>query len=127
MKRILLVNDSKELLELMGTLLQAQGYEPILRSYPILDLNMIVALRPDLIILDILFGNQQAIGWSMLDLLKLSPSTASIPVIVCTAALKEVFEQQDYLAAQGVKVLLKPFLVDAMVDAINSALALADD
>ena len=127
MKRILLVNDSKELLELMGTLLQAQGYEPILRSYPILNLNMIVALRPDLIILDILFGNQQAIGWSMLDLLKLSPSTASIPVIVCTAALKEVFEQQDYLAAQGVKVLLKPFLVDAMVDAINSALALADD
>jgi len=127
MKRILLVNDSKELLELMGTLLQAQGYEPILRSYPILDLNMIVALRPDLIILDILFGNQQAIGWSMLDLLKLSPSTASIPVIVCTAALKEVFEQQDYLAAQGVKVLLKPFLVDAMVDAINSALALTDD
>jgi len=73
MKRILLVNDSKELLELMGTLLQAQGYEPILRSYPILNLNMIVALRPDLIILDILFGNQQAIGWSMLDLLKLSP------------------------------------------------------
>ena len=127
MKRILLFNDSKELLELMGTLLQAQGYEPILRSYPILNLNMIVALRPDLIILDILFGNQQAIGWSMLDLLKLSPSTASIPVIVCTAALKEVFEQQDYLAAQGVKVLLKPFLVDAMVDAINSALALTDD
>jgi len=127
MKRILLVNDSKELLELMGTLLQAQGYEPILRSYPILNLNMIVALRPDLIILDILFGNQQAIGWSMLDLLKLSPSTASIPVIVCTDALKEVFEQQDYLAAQGVKVLLKPFLVDAMVDAIKIALALADD
>ena len=63
----------------------------------------------------------------MLDLLKLSPSTASIPVIVCTAALKEVFEQQDYLAAQGVKVLLKPFLVDAMVDAIKIALALADD
>lgn len=127
MKRILLVNDSKELLELMGTLLKAQGYEPLLRSYPILNLNMIIALRPDLIILDIMFGNQQAIGWSMLDLLKLSASTASIPVIVCTAALKEVFEQQDYLAAQGVKVLLKPFVVDAMLDAIQSALASVDD
>jgi CheY-like chemotaxis protein len=126
MKRILLVNDSKELLELMGTLLKAQGYEPLLRSYPILNLNIIIALRPDLIILDIIFGNQQAIGWSMLDLLKLSPSTASIPVIVCTAALKEVFEQQDYLAAQGVKVLLKPFVVEAMLDAIQSALASVD-
>ena len=127
MKRILLVNDSKELLELMGTLLKAQGYEPLLRSYPILNLNMIIALRPDLIILDIIFGNQQAIGWSMLDLLKLSPSTASIPVIVCTAALKEIFEQQDYLAAQGVKVLLKPFVVEAMLDAIQGALASVDD
>jgi CheY-like chemotaxis protein len=127
MKRILLVNDSKELLELMGTLLKAQGYEPLLRSYPILNLNMIIALRPDLIILDIVFGNQQAVGWSMLDLLKLSPSTASIPVIVCTGALKEVFEQKDYLAAQGVKVLLKPFVVDAMLDAIQSALASVDD
>jgi CheY-like chemotaxis protein len=126
MKRILLVNDSKELLELMGTLLKAQGYEPLLRSYPILNLNMIIALRPDLIILDIMFGNQQAIGWSMLDLLKLSPSTASIPVIVCTAALKEVFEQQDYLAAQGVRVLFKPFVVEAMLDAIQSALASVD-
>ena len=127
MKRILLVNDSKELLQLMSTLLQAQGYEPLLRSYPILNLNMIIALRPDLIILDIVFGNQQAIGWSMLDLLKLSPSTASIPVIVCTAAIKEVLEQQDYLATQGVRVLFKPFLVDAMLDAIKSALATVED
>ena len=127
MKRILLVNDSQDLLELMGTLLHAQGYEPILRSYPILNLSMIEALEPDLIILDILFGNQQPIGWHMLDLLKLSPSTAAIPVIVCTAALKEVFEQQEYLASQGVTVLLKPFLVDAMVDAIKRALPPAED
>jgi CheY-like chemotaxis protein len=127
MKRILVVNDSPELLALLGTLLQAQGYEPILRSYPILSLNIIEALQPDLIILDILFGNQQPIGWHMLDLLKLSPSTASIPVIVCTAALKEVFEQQEYLAAQGVTILLKPFLVDAMIDALKRALLSADD
>ena len=53
MKRILLINDSQDLLELMGTLLHAQGYEPILRSYPILNLSMIEALEPDLIILDL--------------------------------------------------------------------------
>src|SRR5947209_3970080 len=127
MKRILVVNDSHDLLELMGTLLQAQGYEPILRSYPILNLKLIEALQPDLIILDILFGNQEPIGWHMLDLLKLSPSTASIPVIVCTAAVREIFEQQEYLVTQGVTVLLKPFLVDAMLDALQRALFSAED
>lgn len=127
MKRILVVNDSQELLAFMETLLQAQGYEPILLSYPLLHLDMIEALQPDLIILDILMGSQEPIGWHMLDLLKLSASTACIPVIVCTAALKEVFEQQEYLAAQGVTVLLKPFLVDTMIDAIKRVLPSAAD
>lgn len=103
----------------MKTLLQLQGYEAILRSYPLLKLEEIEDMKPDLIILDILFGNQQPTGWAMLDLLKLSPSTVAIPVIICTAALKEVLEQQEYLAATGVTVLLKPFFVDDMLDALK--------
>jgi len=121
MKRILVVNDSVELLEMMKTLLQLQGHEPILRCYPLLKLEEIEDMKPDLIILDILFGNQLPIGWIMLDLLKLSPSTAAIPVIICTAAVKEVLERQDILAAQGVIVLLKPFFVDDMLDALKRA------
>lgn len=121
MKRILVVNDSVELLEMMKTLLQLQGHEPILRSYPLLKLEEIEDMKPDLIILDILFGNQQPIGWVMLDLLELSPSTVAIPVIICTAALKEVLERQEYLASKGVIVLLKPFFVDDMLDALKRA------
>lgn len=119
MKRILVVNNSVELLEMMKTLLQLQGYEAILRSYPLLKLEEIEDMKPDLIILDILFGNQQPIGWAMLDLLKLSPSTAAIPVTICTAALKEVLEQQEYLVAKEVTVLLKPFFVDDVLDALK--------
>ena len=127
MKRVLVVNDSLELLEMMGMLLQSQGYKPILHSYPLLNLNKIEQIKPDLIILDILFGNQQFIGWHMLDLLKLSSSTASIPVIICTAALKEIYEWQEYLVSRGVTVLLKPFLVDDMIDAIDRAFSLTND
>lgn len=54
MKRILVVNDSVELLEMMKTLLQLQGHEPILRSYPLLKLEETEDMKPDLIILDIL-------------------------------------------------------------------------
>ena len=127
MKHILVVNDSVEFLKLMGTLLKAQGYEPILYSYPILNLTAIERIKPDLIILNILFGSQQPIGWHMLDLLKLSSSTTSIPIIICTAALREVFEQQDYLVAKGIIVLLKPFVVDDMVAAIKRSLSLHEE
>jgi CheY-like chemotaxis protein len=67
MKRILVVNDSVELLEMMKTLLQLQGHDTILRSYPLLKLEETEDMKSDLIILDILFGNQQPIGWAMLD------------------------------------------------------------
>ena len=93
-----------------------------MRSYPLFKLKEIEDMKPDLIILDILFGNQQPIGWVMLNLLKLSPSTVAIPVIICTAALKEILERQEYLASKGVIVLLKPFFVDDMLDALKRAL-----
>jgi hypothetical protein len=42
-------------------------------------------------------------------------------VIVCTAAVKTVEEQQGYLTEQGVIVVLKPFNVDQLEDAVRGA------
>lgn len=58
----------------------------------------------------------------MLQLLKMRRSTASIPVIVCTAALNAVREQEGYLVSQGVHVVYKPFDIDHILTTINIAL-----
>ncbi len=124
MKRILVVNDSQELLELFRTLLTEEGYEVIVYSSAIEDLKEIEQIKPDLILLDIMLGNREASGWQMLEKLKLFPATASIPVILCTAALDRIHQQQGYLTSQGVLVILKPFNLDDLLACIEKALRL---
>jgi CheY-like chemotaxis protein len=84
--RILVVNDTQEILELFRMILEGEAYEVILSGFPIQRIQDVEEINPDLIILDFVFGDQK-IGWQMLQMLKMHRSTESIPVIVCTAAL----------------------------------------
>ena len=57
-------------------------------------------VKPELVILDLIFGAEK-VGWQLLDKMRLNRATAAIPVIVCTAAITEVRENQGYLKAMG--------------------------
>jgi len=116
--RILVVNDTQEILELFRMLLEEEGYEVVLSGFPIQQMSDIEQIHPDLIILDLVFGDQKS-GWQMLQMLKMKRSTASIPVIVCTAALGMVREQEGYLVSQGVHVVFKPFDIDHLLTNIK--------
>jgi len=116
--RILVVNDTQEILELFRMLLEEEGYEVVLSGFPIQQMSDIEQIHPDLIILDLVFGDQKS-GWQMLQMLKMKRSTASIPVIVCTAALSMVREQEGYLVSQGVHVVFKPFDIDHLLTNIK--------
>ena len=122
--RILVVNDTQELLDLFQMILEYEGYEVVLSSFPFNHISEIEKIQPDLIILDFLFGDKH-MGWQMLEALKMQRSTASIPVIACTAALQDVREQEGYLVSQGVHVVYKPFDVDQLLTIIKQALASA--
>ena len=119
--RILVVNDTQEILELFRMLLEEEGYEVVLSGFPIQQISDVEQIHPDLIILDIVFGDQKS-GWQMLQMIKMKRSTASIPVIVCTAALDMVREQEGYLVSQGVHVVFKPFDIDHLLTNIKQLL-----
>ncbi len=119
--RILVINDTQEILDLFRILLEGEGYEVVLSGFPFQQVSEIEQINPDLIILDIIFGDQKT-GWQMLQLLKMKRSTASIPVVVCTAALNAVREQEGYLVSQGVHVVYKPFDIDHILTTIKLAL-----
>ena len=121
MARILVINDTQELLEMFRLLLEQEDHEVVLSGLPILKVSEVEQIRPGLIILDIIFGDQKT-GWQMLQMLKMKRSTASIPIIVCTAALREVQEQEGYLISQGIRVLYKPFDIDNLLTLIDQAL-----
>ena len=121
-RRALVVNDTQEILELFEDILEGMGYESVLMSYAPRELSRVRDTEPDLIILDFLMGDRELLGWQLLQKLKMDRQLDSIPVIVCTAAVKAVQEQQGYLTEQGVIIVLKPFMVDQLEEAVRAAM-----
>ena len=120
--RILVVNDTQEILELFRMLLEEEeGYDVVLSGFPIQQVKEIEQIKPDLIILDLVLGDEKT-GMQMLQMLKMQRSTATIPVLVCTAALQIVREQEGYLVSQGVHVVYKPFEIDDLMANVKQLL-----
>lgn len=119
--RILVINDTQEILEMFRMLLEDEGYEVILSSYPMQKVQEIEQINPQLIILDFIFGERK-LGWQMLQLLKMQRSTARIPIIICTAAESAVRDQEGYLVSQGIQIVYKPFDIDVLLLAVTRAL-----
>jgi DNA-binding response OmpR family regulator len=120
--RILVVNDTQEILELFRMLLEEEeGYDVVLSGFPIQQVKEIEQIKPDLIILDLVLGDEKT-GMQMLQMLKMQRSTAAIPVLVCTAALQIVREQEGYLVSQGVHVVYKPFEIDDLIANVKQLL-----
>lgn len=121
-RRVLVVNDTQEILDLFVDLLGEFGFEQVeLMSYAPRELERIRELRPDLVILDLIFGDGEASGWQLLQKLRMDRILADIPVIVCTADVRAAKEREGYLTEQGVTLVLKPFRVDQLEDAVRRA------
>ena len=121
---ILVVDDTQEIRELLQDLLAGEGYR-VTTSPVLLDIAQIKALAPDILVQDIPFEHSQERGWTLLSLLRLDPELARLPVVLSTAAVRTV--RQPEMAAQlerlGVRVVLKPFALDALLGALTEALA----
>lgn len=118
---ILVINDTKEILELFRELLEEEGFRVSLSSFAVNEIEDVVELAPDLVILDFIMGGEQH-GWQMLQKMKMERRTAGIPVIVCTAARTLVREIEGHLASKNVGIVLKPFDIDDLVNEVHTRL-----
>lgn len=122
-KHVLVVNDTQEVLELFTDILGELGLRSTTMSYAPRELDRIRAVDPDLIILDFVFGDRELVGWQLLQKLKMDRRLATIPVIVCSAAIRMLSDLEGYLTEQGVLIVLKPFTVDQLEEAVVKSLA----
>jgi DNA-binding response OmpR family regulator len=120
--RVLVINDDESILELFQMLLQSEGYEVLTSVEAIENIADVEALQPELVILDLKLGMQEE-GWIMLQKLRMYPPTAGIPVIVCTAALDIVRQQESTLQDKGIPIVYKPFSLDELLKAVHSVLS----
>src|SRR5215213_4292449 len=88
-QHILAINNDPAILALFRDLLEEAGYQVSLQNYSDRELAKIRALKPDLIVLDYMWATEDD-SWSLLQMLRMDPATAAIPIVLCTGAVREV-------------------------------------
>lgn len=108
MKRILIVDDNEDVSDVIGTILREEGYE--VRFHPTGDdlIPTVLAVDPDLILMDIMLGEHD--GRKLCGDLKDNEKTAHIPILLISAA-HDLHSQQN--KADG--FVSKPFDVDYLL------------
>jgi len=102
--KILLVDDDRVFAEMYKLRLESSGYEVVIVEDGEKALVTAMRERPDLILLDIMMPKIN--GLDVLDILKTTPETRDIPVIVLTALLKDVNEVRGLMSG-AVEYLVK--------------------
>ncbi len=122
-RRIVVINDDTDFLTLMTELLsEIEGYEVQVCREGDHAYQFVREQMPDLVILDIRIEGQD-IGWAILECVTLDPRTNPIPMIVCSAAIRELQSHEELLERYGIDVLTKPFDLDTLLEKVATALA----
>ena len=82
-KKVLIVDDEKQLVSLVSLHMDMSGYEVLSASNGKKALNIIEKENPDLVVLDLMLPEMD--GWEVCRQLRAEPKTKDIPVIMLTA------------------------------------------
>ena len=116
---IAVVNDDTAFLELMQELLDDAGYRAFIHRESDTAYTAIRNAMPALVILDIRLEHPEG-GWTVLELLRLDPTTTQIPVIVCSADAVQLRAKHEHLRQHRARALEKPFDLDELLDLVRS-------
>ncbi len=120
MARILVVEDEKDILELVEISLQLGGLEVIKAGDGLEALEKALTEKPDLILLDIKMPGLS--GYEVCRKLKELPQTKNIPVVFLTARGQE-HEIREGLEAGGDDYIVKPFAPDELPRRVKEILS----
>jgi CheY-like chemotaxis protein len=122
--RILAITDDPSIRALFQALQQVEGYHISIRVYVDHDLTAITTLPPNVIILDCV-GSLEDAPWRLLLVLRGDSATKAIPLILCTGSVREVELLPPHLTVMGISVVIKPFTIDQLCEAIQERLIAA--
>ncbi|WP_445638296.1 histidine kinase [Nostoc sp. DSM 114161] len=118
---ILMVDDRWENRTVITNLLQPLGFNVIEASNGQEGLEKAIALKPDLIITDLLMPQMN--GFELIQHLRYTPETQDVKIIVSSASVFEA-DQHRSLQAGGNKFLSKPVQADELLQQLQSLLNL---
>jgi len=118
MKKIMVVDDDKDLLVAVKVFLKKEGYNVVVSTSCQEGLDILITFKPDLVFLDINVGTDD--GRDMCKQIKSLAEHAHIPVILISAnddALK------TYRVYQADGIMRKPFQPSHLLNLVNSLLS----
>jgi DNA-binding response OmpR family regulator len=118
-RSVLIVDDERDTNDILASLVQARGFEPIQVHSGAQARAAIEERKPDLILLDLMLSDSD--GFELCDQLKRTRETNLIPIVMVTAL------QDAHHRATGVRVgangyLIKPFTPPQLYEVMESAL-----
>lgn len=119
-KKILLVDDDKTFCEMYKLRLEASGYEVVIAEDGEKALVLAMDEKPDVILLDIMMPKIN--GLDVLDLLKTTPETKEIPVIVLTALIKDINEIRSLMSGAASYLVKSEIMPAQVVEKIEEVL-----
>lgn len=120
--KILVVDDERDITELVAFNLKEEGYEVITAIDGMQALNLARQYLPDLIVLDLMLPELD--GVAVCEILHRLPSTASIPVVMLTGWSTE-HARKIGLQAGATEYITKPFSPRDLVRRVKAILGSA--
>jgi DNA-binding response OmpR family regulator len=115
-KRVLVVDDDREIVEMTRLILESGGYQVIPAASGEEALRCAVQDRPDLILLDINMPGMD--GWETLKILKVDEATRAIPVAMFSIKL-ELRDKLHGLKQGAFDYITKPFSYDEILTRVR--------
>ena len=121
MKRVFVVDDEPDVVELLQTILQAAGFEVEVATDGRSALARLLAKPADLLVLDLMMPDLD--GFELLKLLRLDQRAAAMPVLIISARTGQQ-DQIESLQLGANAYLCKPFSPRDLVRQIRALLEL---
>jgi adenylate cyclase len=121
-RRIMIIEDDPDMIELLSLILRRGGYEPIPALGGKEGLRLLPETKADLILLDLMMEDMS--GWAVLETIRSDESLRSLPVIIVSARHHlEDPAQTNAHAGQFEGYLVKPFIVRDLLSEIEEAMS----
>ena len=116
---ILIIDDDKDLVRMLGMRLQHEGYRVEAAFDAVQAVSQAIKLKPDLVLLDIIMPAGNGVG--VLEKLRMNVKTFNIPVIALTGVSdKQTKETAEELGISG--YFVKPVDMDELIENLKEVL-----
>jgi len=119
-KRILYIEDEKEMLELTRIVLEREGYEMLAAVGGADGIEAVKREKPDLVLLDLMMPDVD--GWEVYRQMKADKEVADIPVIIITARTQSIDKVLGLKVAKVADYITKPFGPSDLINSVKKVL-----